>query len=98
MSSPTERLQAVVQEHTALKALAASLKKQLNKAENKTKSVEAAAKKAGCTFCETAQFYGGRRCAAVDTQCELAVSDCTTFCSSGTGNDTCADCQGTSTE
>ena len=45
MSSPTERLQAVVQEHTALKALAASLKKQLNKAENKTKSVEAAAKK-----------------------------------------------------
>ena len=53
---------------------------------------------AGCTFCETAQFYGGRRCAAVDTQCELAVSDCTTFCSSGTGNDTCADCQGTSTE
>lgn len=46
MSSPlSERLSAVVQEHTALKVLAASLKKRLNKAENKAKSVEAAAKK-----------------------------------------------------
>ena len=46
MSSPlSERLSAVVQEHTALKVLAVSLKKRLNKAENKAKSVEAAAKK-----------------------------------------------------
>lgn len=46
MSSPlSERLSAVVQEHTALKVLAASLKKRLNKAENKAKLVEAAAKK-----------------------------------------------------
>lgn len=46
MSSPlSERLSAVVQEHAALKVLAASLKKRLNKAENKAKSVEAAAKK-----------------------------------------------------